>query len=229
MCGRFTLRTSPDALSKLFQVMFADVFSPRFNIAPTQTILAVRQTGIHREPAWFHWGLVPSWAKDTKIAFSTINARGETLAEKPAFRNSFRRKRCLIVADGFYEWRKVTPKTKEPIFFTLRDDSPFGLAGLWDCWTAPDGSVLESCIIVTTTANELVAPLHHRMPVILSRDGFNDWLNPTIEDTNELNHLLAPLPANQMKSEPVAPIINNTRNEVDPRRSSFKPAKSLFD
>ena len=229
MCGRFTLRTPASTLAQMFGLILAGQLPMRFNIAPTQNVLAMRLAGARREWAWLHWGLVPSWAKDTKIAFSTINARGETLAEKPAFRNSFRRKRCLIVADGFYEWRKVTPKTKEPVFFTLRDESPFGLAGLWDCWTAPDGSVLESCTIVTTTANELVAPLHDRMPVILSPDGVNEWLNPTIEDTKELNHLLAPLPANQMKSEPVAPTINNARNEVDPRLPSNKLPKTLFD
>ena len=216
MCGRFALTTSAAELSKIFGVLFED-FRPRFNIAPTQTVLAVRRSGANREPAWLSWGLVPSWSKDKKIAFHTINARAETVAEKPAFRHSFKWKRCLILADGFYEWRKVNPQTKEPYLFSLCDESPFAFAGLWDRWTSPAGIVLESCTIITTLANELVAPLHDRMPVILTPNMFDEWLDPAVEDSNRMMPLLTSLPADKMKAEPVSSVINNARNEVDPR------------
>lgn len=220
MCGRFALRTSPDALSKLFRVMFADGFPPRFNIAPTQTVLAVRELGTNREPVWLHWGLIPSWAKDRKFAAHTINARAETLAEKPAFRHSFHRKRCLIAADGFYEWKKSGTK-KEPFLFMLADESPFAFAGLWDRWNDPNGTAVESCTIITTTANELVAPLHDRMPVILAPPSFDVWLDPAIEDTDHLMPLLSPFAADKMKSEMVSMVVNNARNQDDPRRAKY--------
>ena len=218
MCGRFTLRTPASVLAKQFDLIFENDLSPRFNIAPTQTVLAVRQTtAAGREPAWLRWGLIPSWAKDTKLAASLINARAETLAEKPAFRHAFRRKRCLIVVDGFYEWKTLGPKTKEPYLFTLQDETPFAFAGLWDRWAAPDGSVLESGTIVTTAANELLAPLHERMPVILPPDDYGVWLDPAIDDPHVLLPLLVPFAADRLKSERVSPVINNARNDVDPR------------
>jgi putative SOS response-associated peptidase YedK len=217
MCGRFTLRTPAETIVKVFAVALPSQLPLRFNIAPTQLVLAIRRAGTKREAAWLSWGFVPSWSKDQKIAFKTINARAETLAKKPMFRQAFRRQRCLIVADGFYEWRKVNPKIKEPVWFTLRDESPFAFAGLWDRWTAPDGSVLESCTIITTSANALIAPLHDRMPVILTPAAFEEWLDPAVDDPHRLMPRLAPFPADEMKSEPVSSIINNARNEVDPR------------
>lgn len=219
MCGRFTLRTSDAELSRLFHLVFPEDVRPRFNIAPTQSVLAVRQVEAERKAVWLHWGLIPSWAKDSKLAYSTINARSETLVTKPAFRHAFKRKRCLIIADGFYEWEKVDAKTKVPHRFTLSDGSAFAFAGLWERWAPPSGDVVESCTIVTTTANELVSPYHERMPVILPGAAYEPWLDPTLEDVEALTSLLVPFPAAEMKAETVSSVINNARNDVDPRLS----------
>lgn len=217
MCGRFTLRTNAAELAKVFDVMLPDQLLLRFNIAPTQNVLAVRRSGTHNEPSWLHWGLIPFWAKDAKFAYSTINARAETLAEKPAFRHTLRRQRCAILADGFYEWRKINSRTKEPILFTLQDESPFAFAGLWDRWNSTDGLPMESCTIITTTANEVVAPLHIRMPVILTPERISDWLNPALESPDDVRPQLMPFPSELMKSQSVSSIINSPRHDVDPR------------
>lgn len=219
MCGRFTLRTPLSVLSQQFLFDLgpaADVASvrPRYNIAPTQTIAAVRRAegSAKRELAWFHWGLIPSWAKDAKLAASMINARGETIAEKPAFRSAFARRRCLVLTDGFFEWKKVG-KQKQPYYLRLADERPFAMAGLWECWRGPqgsDGPPLESCTIVTTAANALCQPLHDRMPVILEECDYTRWLDPATPK-DELLTLLMPLDAAAMKSEPVNPRVNNSR------------------
>lgn len=218
MCGRFTLRTNAAEVAKAFDVMLPDQILLRFNIAPTQNVLALRRSGAHIKPVWLRWGLIPFWAKDAKFADNTINARAETLAEKPAFRHTLRRQRCAILADGFYEWRQINSRTKEPVYFTLHDDSPFAFAGLWDRWNAPDGSLIESGTIITTTANDIVAPFHHRMPVILTPERVPEWLNPALESLDDLLPLLAPLPSEWLKSQPVSPVINSPRHDVDPRQ-----------
>jgi putative SOS response-associated peptidase YedK len=220
MCGRFTLRTPLTVLSQQFlfdlgPAAYEAVSRPRFNVAPTQEIAVVRQGAAgRRELAALHWGLVPSWAKDAKLAAAMINARGETVAEKPAFRTPFARRRCLVLADGFFEWKKVG-KTKQPYWYRLRSEQAFAFAGLWESWRgAPgsDGPPLESCTIITTTANELCRELHERMPVILDPADYDRWLAPTASKEDLLT-LLAPFPASEMKVEPVNPRVNNARHD----------------
>jgi len=228
MCGRFTLRTPLTLLAQQFLFGLGELpaelkLAPRFNIAPTQTVAAVRQqtAASKRELALLHWGLIPSWAKDAKIASSLINARSETIAEKPAFRTAFARRRCLILADGFYEWKKEG-KQKLPYYFQLAGERPFAFAGLWERWRGPTTTVapqddagppLESCTIVTTTANELCAPLQDRMPVILEPADYDLWLDPTMTDSQRLLPLLCPFPANEMQIRPVNLRVNNVRND----------------
>lgn len=217
MCGRFTLRAPTSRIADFFGVSVHDPWQPRFNVAPTQWIPAIRCQDSRREIVNLHWGLIPSWAKEQRIGASMINARAETLAEKPAFRTAFRRKRCLIPGDGFYEWQKVDAKTKIPHLFEMKDEAPFAFAGLWERWHSQDGRTLESCTIVTTAANSLVEKVHDRMPVILKESSFEAWLDPAMEDVDELIPMLAPFPASKMKATQVSTVINNARNDVDPR------------
>ena len=205
MCGRYTLRTSAKELAEVFRVLDAPEISPRFNIAPTQLVLAVRQNGA-REFAQLRWGLVPAWADDPKIGYRMINARAESIATKPSFRNAFKSRRCLVVADGFYEWQKTDAKTKQPYLIHMKDDRPFAFAGLWEHWDHGDKPI-ESCTIITTEANELMRPLHDRMPVIVAPDEYDRWLKDgPIE-------LLRPFPPEKMEAYPVSTIVNSPRNE----------------
>jgi len=215
MCGRFTLRTPLTVLAQQFLFDLGDLpqdeWPPaRDNICPTQDVAVVRQpgTGGRRELAWLHWGLIPSWAKDKKIASGLINARCETVAEKPAFRTALARRRCLILADGFYEWKKEG-KQKLPFLFHAKDERPLAFAGLWECWRGcnPSGKTfdesippLESCTIITTAANELCQPVHERMPVILDPADYDLWLDPSVTDRQRLLPLLTPYPAEQMSA-----------------------------
>lgn len=217
MCGRFTLRAPTSRIADFFGVTIHDTWQPRFNIAPTQWIPAIRCEGSSRQLVNLHWGLIPSWAREQRLGASMINARAETVAEKPAFRTAFRRKRCLIPADGFYEWQRVDAKTKIPHLFEMKDESPFAFAGLWDRWHSPDGRTIESCAIITTEANSLVADVHDRMPVILKASFFDGWLNAELHDVDQLMPMLAPFPASKMKATQVSTRINNARNDVDPR------------
>jgi putative SOS response-associated peptidase YedK len=218
MCGRFTLRASPAEIAGYFEFLrdLTDWDKPRFNIAPTQSILAVRKGDSGRVPARLRWGLIPSWAKDMKMAASMINARAETVAEKPAYRAAFKRRRCLIPANGFYEWQK-DGKLKIPYLISLRSSELFAFAGLWEKWHAPDGNIIESCTVLTTSANELMATIHDRMPVILPPSVYDVWLSPEVEDTEALTELLAQYPADDMQAVRVSDVVNNARNEVDPR------------
>jgi putative SOS response-associated peptidase YedK len=212
MCGRFTLTDPREALSHLFPLLdFPDV-PPNYNVAPTQAVLAVRvPAGRDRpEPALLRWGLVPSWADDPAIGNRLINARAETAAEKPAFRSAFRQRRCLVLADGFYEWQKVGG-TKQPYRFRLRDGAPFAFAGLWEHWEK-GGRAVASCTVLTTEANALVKPLHERMPVILAPADFERWLDPKSAKGPELQALLRPYPAEAMAAYPVDPRVNNARH-----------------
>ena len=219
MCGRFTLRTPGDALARLFACGAFSQLKLRFNIAPTQpvSVLRVSQAGSGRELAWLHWGFVPSWAKDASIGARMINARSETVASKPAFRHALRHTRCLIPADGFYEWRRETEKgPKQPYYIHMEDDRPFAFAGLWTAWEGPDNSYLESCTILTTTPNETVHPLHDRMPVILPETAYADWLDPTRTDADSLTKLLTPYTASAMEAFPVGLQVNRaTYNQPD--------------
>ena len=193
-------------------------FTPRFNIAPTQPVAVVRACpegpGLERELAWLRWGLIPSWAKDPAIGNRMINARAETAAEKPAYRAAFRHRRCLVVADGFYEWQR-TGGRKQPYFIRMRDDRPFAFAGLWESWHGPEEGPLESCTLLTTEPNELLEPIHNRMPVILAADDYRQWLDPTIQKPEAVAMLLRPLPAEGMTSYPVTTYVNSpTRDDA---------------
>ena len=192
------------------------LLAPRYNIAPTQPVVAVRMgggpTGEGPELAELRWGLIPHWAKDPAIGARMINARAETVAEKPAYKAAFRRRRCLIPADGFYEWQK-DGRRKQPFFITLPDDRLFALAGLWERWEGPDHSYIESCTVLTTEPNELVRPIHNRMPVIVSPEDYGLWLDPTVENAATLAPVLRPYQAEPMQSHPVGPVVNNPRND----------------
>jgi putative SOS response-associated peptidase YedK len=183
----------------------------RFNIAPTQDVAVVRLLDKERLLTQMRWGLVPFWADDPSIGSRMINARGETIAEKPSFRNAYKKRRCLIITDGFYEWTKGK-NGKQPYFFHLPDHRPFAFAGLWESWNKGAMGPLESCTIVTTHANEQVRPLHHRMPVILEPTGYNDWLSDDTAQA-ELADLLAPLPEGRLLIEPVSTRVNSPSND----------------
>lgn len=218
MCGRFTLHHSLEELEERFDAGFETPqvagAVPRYNIAPTQDILVVTQNGA-RHLQGCHWGLIPSWAKDPAIGSKMINARAETLAEKPSFRTALQRRRCLIPADGFYEWQdaaadlpsgKKAPRT--PMHIRLQGGGLFAFAGLWDEWHAPDGSPLRSCTIITTAPNAVTAPIHDRMPVILRREDEGLWLDRSVSDATALLPLLVPYPAEVMEAYAVSRAVN---------------------
>lgn len=216
MCGRFTLRATASVIAEQFALFEVPPFTARFNIAPTQPAPVIRlqpdQAEPRRELVWLRWGLVPSWAKDPTLGSRLINARADTVAEKPAFRTALRRRRCLVAADGFYEWCPAG-RTKQPHFIHLCDDRPFGFAGLWEEWEGPDHSLLETCTLLTTESNELIRPLHDRMPVILPPDAYPVWLDRTIEDPRQLASLLVPYPSQGMEAYPVGSFVNSPRHD----------------
>jgi putative SOS response-associated peptidase YedK len=217
MCGRFTLRTPLNRLVEqfLFELQPADL-PLRYNIAPTQPVSAVRvlDPNQSRQFASLRWGLIPAWAKDRSIANQLINARGETVAEKPSFRSAFRRRRCLILADGYYEWQKLSVRgQRQPYHIRMRDDRPFGLAGLWDTWQDQDGAQLETCTIITTSANELTHTIHPRMPVILAAEDCTSWLDPQNADIDALTRMLRPYDSNVMEACPISSFVNNPRHD----------------
>lgn len=214
MCGRFTLTVNPAELKEAFEnYAFPTQFAPRFNIAPTQPVLAIPNDA-KNSADFFMWGLIPSWAKDPGIGNKLINARGETIAEKPSFRGSFKYKRCIIPADGFYEWKaQHGEKTKTPYFIHMKDRQPFALAGLWDEWNSPDGSTVRTCTIITTEPNELMSTLHNRMPVILDAQDYDRWLDPAPQTPENLLHLIKPFPADRMSAYPVSTLVNKPSND----------------
>ena len=214
MCGRFTL-TDPDArLVEQFHLPKMPDLAPRYNIAPTQPVASVRARadGGGREMVLLRWGLIPFWAKDPGIGARMINARSETVAEKPAFRAAFRQRRCLVVADGFYEWQKVNGQ-KQPYFFHMRDGQAFAFAGLWEQWSGQDGSSIESCTLLTTEPNDLVRPVHNRMPVIVQSLDYELWLDRDIQDVARLDHILKPLPSQMLDAYPVSRHVNSPDND----------------
>jgi putative SOS response-associated peptidase YedK len=211
MCGRYTLITDIKKIAETFHVEPTLATMPRYNIAPTQDVVAILKNGT-AHLSTLRWGLIPAWAKDESIGSRMINARAETLAEKPSFKSLLRGKRCVIVADGFYEW-KTEGKGKIPMYITLQDDQPFAFAGLWDLWKAPDGRQIQSCTIITTEPNELMASIHNRMPAILRPGAYEDWLNPQLRDEQVLTHWLQPYPAELMKARPVSKLVNNPKND----------------
>jgi putative SOS response-associated peptidase YedK len=213
MCGRYTLTIDPAELMDRFNLTSADVTTePRYNIAPTQFVAVVYDES-PRTLSAAQWGLIPSWSKDASIGSKMINARAETLDEKPSYRTLLKKKRCLILADGFYEWQKHEDGSKTPMRITLADDAPFALAGLWDVWKTPTGEWLKTCTIITTAPNALMESIHNRMPAVLTRDAEIEWLNKANDDAGYLKSLLAPYPAEQMKAYAVSKSVNNVKND----------------
>ncbi|WP_234824038.1 SOS response-associated peptidase [Bremerella cremea] len=213
MCGRYTLRARLNQLLQIYAAESDVELEPRYNIAPTQDVATVRSTAdsATRELALLHWGLIPSWADDPKIGNHMINARGETVAEKPSFRTALKRRRCLVLADGFYEWKKEG-KAKQPHFIRMKDDGPIAFAGLWEHWRK-NGLTIESCTIITTSANKLMSELHDRMPVILSGNDIDLWLDQKVEDSKTLLPMLDPYPDEEMETYPVSTLVNSPKNE----------------
>lgn len=218
MCGRFALYTSPIALAKKFQAENVPELQPSYNVAPSQTIPLIRNEQGRRLFAMARWGLIPSWAKDIKIGYNTINARAETVAEKPAFRSAFQHRRCLVPADGYFEWQEITGnKTKQPWYISLKSQEPMALAGLWEHWQGSDGSEIESCTIIVTLGNELMQPIHDRMPVILPPETWDTWLDATNTNTNKqgLQTLLTQYPADEMMAWKVSTVVNSPRHNSE--------------
>jgi putative SOS response-associated peptidase YedK len=212
MCGRFTLSLDSAELQEAFASFhFPASIGPRYNISPSQPILAIPNDG-KNQADFFTWGLIPGWAKAP--ASGLINARAETLAEKPSFRGSYRHKRCLILANGFYEWKAESGQNaKTPYFIHLKDHQPFAMAGLWDEWHSPEGSLIKSCAIITTLPNSLMTNLHARMPVILSPQDYATWLSPNEQHPTNLSHLLRAYPAEEMTAYPVSAQVNSPKND----------------
>ena len=214
MCGRFTLAVDADELEAEFAaVRFPAAFARRYNVSPSQPVLVIPNDGKAAADLYV-WGLIPSWSKDPSMGNRLINARGETLAERPAFRGAYKYKRCLVLADGYYEWM-ATPgtKVKVPHYIQISDGRPFGFAGLWSEWRSADGSEVRSCTIVTTTPNSLLAKIHNRMPVILSREDREKWLDPAPKSSEDLGDLIKPYPAELMRAFPVSTLVNNPAND----------------
>ena len=214
MCGRYTLRTPIDVLAEGFEIQeYPSSITPNYNVAPTQEVAAVVEEDEMRKLEMFHWGLIPSWAKDPSVGNKMINARAETVSEKPSFRKAFKVRRCLILADGFYEWQK-TDNGKQPYHIKMQDDSPFAFAGLWEIWQ--NGEEVRSCAIITTDANDLMAEIHHRMPVILQPEDYKMWLDSDFDEKDPLTSLLKPYPADAMEAYPVSRRVNKPSNN-EPR------------
>lgn len=214
MCGRFSLSTPLADLEALFGLGDLPPLDPRYNLAPTQTVAVVRvaPNARKRELVWLKWGLVPSWAKDPEIGNRMINARSETVTEKPSFRAAFKKRRCLIPADGFYEWKRAGAK-KQPYHIRMRDGKVFAMAGLWEHWPSPDGSPLETFTILTTGPNDLMRAIHDRMPVILDPKDYDLWLDPDMQNPEPLKPLLTSYPADKMAAVPIDTHVNNPKHE----------------
>ena len=217
MCGRFTLKRSDRIKVGGLNHFDLDDFIPRYNIAPSQDILTVVEGASAREARLLQWGLIPSWSKEAK---GIINARVETIEDKPSFKESFERRRCLILADGFYEWER-NGKISQPYYFQMKDGAPFAFAGIWDRWRSEDRSI-TSCAIITTTANELLAEIHTRMPVILRPESYDLWLNENSRAA-DLKDLLVPFPATEMTSHPVGYDVNDVKNDGEGLLSEVVP------
>jgi putative SOS response-associated peptidase YedK len=222
MCGRYSITSPPEAMIRLFRIAGAvPNFPARYNVAPTQDVPAVVQDAGARALAMLRWGLIPSWAKEG--AKPLINARGESVADKPSFRAAFRRRRCLLPADGFYEWHRPDGGPKTPYNIRLKEDGPFAMAGIWDLWTSPDGSELATCAIITTEANKTLAPIHHRMPVILAPEDWSAWLETPETRARDVLPLLRPAPDDLLEAYPISTRVNRVANDgpelIEPARA----------
>ena len=215
MCGRFTQTASPAVIAEQFGAAVPPLFTPRYNIAPSQPVAAIRiEPGTTaRQLVQLRWGLIPSWAKDPKIGHQCINAKAETVAEKPSFRAAFKARRCLVIATGFYEWQ-VQGRAKQPMWIGLKSYRPFAFAGLWEQWQPPEGTAIESCTILTTEPNELLKPIHNRMPVILAPTSYDQWLDPTVQQAATLQTLLRPYPGEELQAYAVSTLVNNPRHDA---------------
>lgn len=214
MCGRYSLTCDMDKLRLRFGFRAGDIdYTPRYNVAPTQEVVTVTNQGDGNVGQLMRWGLIPFWAKDPKIGSRMINARAETVVEKPSYRKTFQERRCLVLADSFYEWRK-DGKLKTPMRIVLRSGEPFGFAGLWETWKNPEGELVHSCTIITTVPNALMEPIHNRMPVMLTREAEERWLDAGNQDTAELRELLVPYPAAELEAYEVSPLVNSAKNET---------------
>jgi len=227
MCGRFTNKAKPEQIKKEFKIgnKNPNLYQPRYNIAPSQMIEVVFEPENERILSPLKWGLVPHWAKDAEIGNRMINARAETLTEKPSFREAFKSRRCIIPASGFYEWQKKSTGAKQPFYFYLKDKEVFGFAGLWEEWIDKQtGEALETCTIITTEANEVLKPVHDRMPVILKPEVYDDWLDEKMKDERKMEELLIPYPAGEMTSHAVSKSVNIPDSDSD---ELIRPLNSL--
>ena len=211
MCGRFVANIPPSVIVATFGLLEVPQLDDRYNVSPTQMVAVVRSDGAQNRLDLLKWGFVPSWSKDLSFGSHMINARSETVVEKPAFRHAIKYRRCIIPASGFYEWEHTCDHRKQPYFIKMADHSPMGLAGLWETWKAPDNSVIETFAILTTVANKLVAPLHDRMPVILHPEDYPLWLSKNMHDPEQLQQLYNPFPAEKMTAHKVPNLVNNPR------------------
>jgi len=212
MCGRFVLTANPEVIQTAFDLTTIPAsMSPRYNISPTQPVAVITNEN-PRELTFYKWGLIPSWSKDASAA-KMINARSESAAEKPSFRSAFKRRRCIIPADGFYEWQQRAGE-KVPLFIHLKDRELFGLAGLWEVWHSPDGDELRTCTILTTDANDFMQPIHNRMPVILNKEDYPLWLSPDEEPAPVLQALMKPYEGNNLTAYAVSKMVNRPGNET---------------
>ncbi|MBF0506469.1 MAG: SOS response-associated peptidase [Nitrospirae bacterium] len=207
MCGRFDLHSETKVILREFRVdSFSTDYHPSYNIAPSRRIVIIKDDG-KKHIVQCMWGFLPSWVKDPSMANKMINARAETVAEKPAFKDSFRHRRCLVVADGFFEWRRQG-KRKMPVYVRLKSRSPIGFAGIYNTWTSPEGESICTCAIITTEANDLLEPIHDRMPAIIPKDGEDLWLDPHITEKERLMPLLRPYASEDMEMYDVSPLVN---------------------
>lgn len=214
MCGRFVRKSTTKDIAEFFGVQNVQAdMAPSFNVAPTQPIVVIIEAG-EKKLVRMQWGLIPAWARDASIASKLINARSETITEKPAFKSSFKNRRCLIVADGFYEW-KIENGKKVPVYIYFENQKPFAMAGLYDYWTSPGGENISSCTIITTEANEFMRDIHHRMPVIVRPEDYDVWLNPEVHDEKLLKQVLQPFDTLQMKAHRVSLVVNSPLHNAE--------------
>ena len=207
MCGRYSLAADLEDIQQRFELFASDLtYSPRYNIAPTQPVLAVTNHD-GRRASYMRWGLIPSWAKTASVGNRLINARAETVAERPSFRTALARRRCLVISDGFYEWQRVG-NARRPMRIVMTSGEPFAFAGLWDSWRDPAGDIVRSCTIITTEPNELLRPIHNRMPVILPKELESFWLDDEVQDPFALGDILSPYPAQVMQAYEVSSLVN---------------------